>query len=418
MSTALAKVGFSTRTRNAKFLHASPACKIEQKAGEPQVTALCFDPRRVRIFPLFTEELEREKQHVRLNPGICFRNLKTLPDYEKDFRAQFPQANLIAMTNGNNLFAHPFDILLRTIAGKVQFYTSHENPNGPRTCLAFHPDGTIKLITVEIKDGLPLYPAGIEHALYGQHIVEGGVPVKILESGLTPSFSGNYTHLFNFPRFFTLETESNPHQPLIVEKAVLLGHNLGCHQLAEDSSLAEKALRGESITLKFPNYGLIRPRGEAGKPPPPTVGQDEIDAAREYGSALEGKFTTQKITEAHVKDALSRSGYNNAVIHLREHEITFPTGLKRSHYPHTAMGFSTEGAGIVATFDGKPHVSGPTVEEVAETMSLLGAQEAVLLGNGSEVLMSTPAQGIINSPASSVFKSGITANAIAYFLQE
>lgn len=410
---------------NLRTVHAAPAYKIEQavvkNAGGGQVTVLAFDPRRVRIFPLFTEELELEKQHVLINPGICFRNLKTLPDYEKDFRAFFPQANLIALTNGNNLFAHPLDILLRTVADKLHFHTSHENPDGPRTCLAFQPDGTIKLIMVEIKDGLPLYPAGIEHALYGQHILEGGIPVKILESGLIPAFAGNYTHLFNFPRFFTLRTEPNPPQPLIVERAALLGEYLGCRQLVEYPGLAEKALRGEPLTLKFPNYGLIRKRGVPGMPPPLMVFQAEIDAALENGGAAEGKFATQMITMDHVADALSRSGYSDSEIDFPGHQVTFPTGLKRNRYPHTAMGFSTEGIGMVATFDGKSNISGPTVEEVAATMSRLGAQEAILLGNGSEVLMSIPAQGIIriiNCPAQSVYKFGKTANAIAYFLRE
>jgi len=376
-----------------------------QDAGSSRVTALIFDPRGLKLHPLIAGGSDKVSGHWFLNPGICVSRIQTIAQYLADFRNIFPQTRIIAVTNGNNLFSHPIDILIKTENGSRKLFASAPGPDSPRTCLVYLSDNTAEIRKIGIRNGKLVNDAslfGVVHAIYGQQILNGNQVVDLVGGGLFKELLGNCFQLFHLPRF----RSPRPGYSFTVERIEKSGSWLGAGQLMADEELARAALLGQSVSLEIPNFAIVRRFSKPGETLP-LVTQVEIDEARQNGTAVEGKIETLRLTEDTIKRALFDSGYQEQdyLLEIGKNRLTIK--LRRTRYPHTALGISPDGLMIVATFDGIPNKAGCTIEEVAETIRRLGAANAILLGNGSEVAMYSAKQGkLVNERTTSIAKGG------------
>lgn len=399
------------------LLEKGPSHRIEQgivgfefnpntlDAGSSRITALIFDPQGLKLHPLIARGSDKVGEHWFLNPGVCVSRIQTIAQYLADFRNIFPQARIIAATNGNNLYSHPMDILIRTENGSRKLLASAEGPDGARTCLVYLSDNTAEIRKLGIRNGELGNDAslfGVVHAIYGQQILNGGQVVDLAASGLYRELLGNCFQMFHLPRF----RSPRPGYSFTVERIEKSGSWLGAGQLMVNEELALAALLGRPVTLEIPNFALVRRFSKPGETPS-LVTQAEIDEARQNGTAVEGKIEALRLTEDMIKRALFDSGYQEQEYLLEMDKNRLTTKLRRTRYPHTALGISPEGLAIVATLDGIPNKAGCTIEEVAEIMRRLGAVDAILLGNGSEVAMYSARQDrLVNERTTSIAKGG------------
>ncbi|MEA3493277.1 MAG: phosphodiester glycosidase family protein [Candidatus Margulisiibacteriota bacterium] len=401
--------------KNNRVLEKSRFHKIEQatvnfgynplagNTGQSRVTILIFDPQAIKLYPLFSEGMDQVKEHWQLNPGACFSHIQNFAQYLQDFRQTHPPAKIIAATNGNNLFSHPYDILLRTEGSTREFYTSRQNPDGARSCFTILQDGRIDIGDLTIKGGNLREAPDVIHAIYGQQTVRDAKAVDLIESSLYRSFTGNFTHIFRLPRFTLLK----PGHSFSVERVEKCGGSLGAQQMADSPELAEAAIKGQEVAFTIPKFATMR-RFIKPNETCPIVTQSEIINALESGIAIPGKIETVELDSQMVQKALIRSGYteHDFSLDMENREVTFKQ-IRRSRCPLTMLGISATGAGIAATFDGIPFKDGPIMEEAAETMVKLGAKAAVALGNGSEVTMySESSSKLVNQRAASLGKGG------------
>ncbi|KPJ64596.1 hypothetical protein AMJ44_12535 [candidate division WOR-1 bacterium DG_54_3] len=375
-------------------------------AGQSEVTALCFDPKYIKIYPMFSEAVEAVKEHWELNPGVCFSLNLNLSQHLENFAQLKPQAQIIAATNGNNLFSHLFDIMIRTEGGRRSLYTSFQNPDGDRSCFVVLPDGKADIQNLLIKNGQledTSQSSRIIHGIYGQQIIKESRVRSLLENKFYQSFSGNYSHVFRFPHFISPKAGHS----FTVEKVEKCGGFLGLQQFVENPWLAEETLQGGRVTLNIPRFGVMRKFVKPGESSP-IVTLSQLSTALAKGTTTLEVFEAIAISEEMVLDALSRSGYNKDDYDLDMTKRNVIIQIRRSRYPHTVLGIASDEAVLVATFGGEHYKAGPTIEEVAETMSEMGAENAILLGNGSESAMySAASEQMVNKVAMSAGKKAI-----------
>jgi hypothetical protein len=365
--------------------------------------------------------MEQVKEHWLLNPGICFSLIETMSQYLDDFQHLFPEKTIVAATNGNNLFSHPMDIVVRTQDGRQDCFNGHQPNDGNRTCFVLWQDGRVGIETLQIQKGSKLYPPNLLHAIYGKQTVQHANPVDLAAKGLYRSFYGNYTHLFRLPLFILPEQGYS----VSVEAVEKCGAFLGEHQMVLDPSLAESAIKGQPVTFTLPRYltkrRFIKPGENC-----PIVSAAQIQAARESGTQILGILETIQLTPEIIYAALLRSGYdkNDFELDMSSRQISIRRIL-RSRGPLTMLGIAENGSAIAATFDGVPFTAGPTIEEAASIMAAMGVNEALAIGNGSEVAMySDSHHTLVNTRASSRGKGGsgneladaATVTAIVYYV--
>jgi len=408
----LARLASSTKIR---VLEKGEHHKIEQAviplphnprvgdASSTQVTTFVFDPKYIHLFPLFSQGMDRVKEHWPLNPGACMAFVENMAQYLDNFRRMFPNQAIVAATNGNNLFSNALDILVRTQDGAQETFTSQQPPDGERTCFVVGLDGNIGIKTLLVKDGTISCPADSMQAIFGQHTVTHAQAVNLANTGIYKLFSGNYTHLFKLPRFISPERGYS----LSVEPVEKCGAYIGVDQMVQDPALAAAAIRGERVTFALPRY-LTKRRFTKPEEPYSIISREQILAAHENGTPVPGLMETIQLTPELIFAALLQSGYteNDFELDMGARQISIKR-IIRSRYPLTMIGHTDNGIALTATFDGTPFVSGPTVEEAASIMAAIGAQEALALGNGSEVAMyGAASHQLVNTRTPSLGKGG------------